>query len=419
MTRLILSMLLSIATLIESDARAAPGPGPPVERLPPEASGQHPAFAGQTRAPSMTAGVSFRVETVARGLDHPWSLAFLPAGRMLVTERVGRLRFLEPGGALSSVAGVPKVEATGQGGLFDVALDPDFAVNRRIYLAYFEPRPSGAGLSVARAELTQLGPGAALRNLKVIFRAEPTTTGDLNIGGRLLPMPDGTLIVTVGDRFASPGQAQNLASDLGKVVRITIDGAAPANDPFMGRPGARPGIWALGVRNSEGVAINPASGRIWAIDHGARGGDEVDIIEKGRNYGWPVITYGIDYSGAPIGIGTAKAGMEQPIYYWDPSIAPSGMAFYDGKVFAPWKGSLFVGALKGEHLVRLTLNGERVVGEERLLTDLHERIRDVREGPEGALYVLTDNSAGRVLRLAPRPSPPGGRPPPRRSPATR
>jgi glucose/arabinose dehydrogenase len=237
----------------------------------------------------------------------------------------------------------------------------------------------------------------------VIFHAEPAESGSANIGGRLVFTPDGTLFVTVGDRFSTKAKAQTLDNDLGKVVRITADGAIPKDNPFVGRAGARPEIWSYGHRNPEAAAIDPWTHQLWIVEHGARGGDEVNVVRAGRNYGWPVITYGEDYSGKPIGAGiTRKAGMEQPIYYWDPVIAPSGMAFYDAALFPAWKGSLFVGGLASQHLARLTLKGDRVTGEEWLLQDLGERIRDVVVGPDGAVYVLTDNARGRVLKLTPK-----------------
>ncbi len=375
----------------------------PEETRPPNVPSQQPAFAGQTRAPRLATNTAFRVVTVARGLVHPWGLAFLPDGRMLVTERPGRMRIVSKEGALSPpVQGVPKVVTGDQLGLYGLALDPAFARNHRIFFAYSEPRPGGSTLAVARAELVE-GQAPKLASLQVIFRAVPVRPGAANIGGRLAFAADGTLFVTVGDRFESKAQAQRLDSDLGKVVRIDVDGAAPKDNPFVGRPGARPEIWSLGHRNAEAIAFDPWAHRLWTVEHGARGGDEVDVIRPGRNYGWPVITYGEDYSGRPVGTGaTRKAGMEQPVYYWDPVIAPSGMAFYDADLFPAWKGSLFVGGLAAELLARLTVKGERVVGEEWLLKDLHERIRDVRVGPEGALYLLTDSDNGRVLKLVPR-----------------
>ena len=374
--------------------------GAPVESRKADGAGQKPAMAGQTRAPMMSAGVAFDVKTVASGLDTPWGLAFLPDGRLLVTERPGRLRIVRKNGTLSApLTGVPKVEAEAQGGLLDVALEPDFATSRRVFLTFLEPRAGGSGIAVARGVLGESG----LSDVKIIFHAEPGFDDDKNLGSRLVFAPDGALFVTIGDRFSAKEQAQDLNSDIGKVLRITQDGAPAPGNPFIGKAGARPEIWSYGHRNPEAAAIQPGTGRLWTIEHGPQGGDEINIPMAGKNYGWPVITYGIDYNGEPIGAGiTAQAGLEQPLYYWDPVIAPSGMAFYDAALFPAWKGSLFVGSLKEKHLARLTLDGDRVVGEERLLTDLDERIRDVRVGPDGAVYVLTDNEHGRVLKLVPK-----------------
>lgn len=338
-----------------------------------------------------------RVVTVAKGLVHPWSVAFLPDGRMLVTERPGRLRYVSKDGRLSApIAGLPPVWARGQAGLLDVTLDPDFARNRLIYFAYTEPTGGGARLAVARARLE---PGR-LTGLKVIFRQVPPTNSALNIGSRLVIARDGTLFVTVGDRFERQ-RAQDPSVNRGQIVRINRDGSIPKDNPFVGRKGYRPEIWSYGHRNPEGAALNPATGKLWEIEHGARGGDEVNIPQAGRNYGWPVIAYGRHYSGAKIGVGTHKAGMEQPIYYWDPSIAPSGMAFYTGDKFPAWKGNLLVGALAYRLVARLTLDGDKVVKEERILDKLGERIRDVRQGPDGYVYLLTDAEDGRLLRLEP------------------
>jgi glucose/arabinose dehydrogenase len=406
MRRPILALALLLAAACGPRAsHAAPGPAKPpapAETEPPNAPNQRPAFPGQTRAPALTTNTRFQVRTVARGLDHPWSLAFLPDGRALVTERPGRLRILSRAGALSPpVAGVPPVVTGNQSGLFEVARGPDGL----IYLSYMEPRKGGlSGLTVARAPLVEAGGRAELQGRQVIFRAQPGLGGDANLGGRLVFAPDGTLFVTVGDKFTPQNRAhaQTLDNDIGKVVRINPDGSIPKDNPFVGRPGARGEIWSIGHRNPQAAAINPWTRKPWIVEHGARGGDEVNIVEPGKNYGWPVITYGEDYSGAPIGRGiTQHAGMEQPIYYWDPVIAPSGMAFYDAALFPAWKGSLFVGGLASTHLARLTLKGDRVVGEEWLLQDLGERIRDVRVGPDGALWLLTDSGDGRVLRLAP------------------
>lgn len=336
------------------------------------------------------------VQTVASGLVHPWGLAFLPDGRMLVTERPGRMRIVSANGVLSApLKGVPKPYVGGQAGLLDVALDKDFASNHTLYFCYSAER--GGQAAVARAELddanTQL-------NTKVIF-TEHSQGGSNNHGCRIAQGPDGDLFVTLGDHFQPRDEAQDLDADNGKVIRIKPDGTIPQDNPFVGRKNARPEIWSYGHRNAQGLAINPATGDLWEIEHGPRGGDEVNIIGKGKNYGWPVIGYGIDYNGAKIHDSTAKAGMEQPVKYWVPSIAPSGMAFYTGTLFPKWKGSLFTGALKAKMLVRLSLKGNAVTGEERLLQNLNERIRDVRQGPDGALWLLTDSSAGRILRVSP------------------
>ncbi|MGH6946609.1 MAG: PQQ-dependent sugar dehydrogenase [Kiloniellales bacterium] len=337
------------------------------------------------------------VATVAEGLVHPWGLAFLPDGRMLVTERPGRLRIVAPDGSLSEpLAGLPEVHVGGQAGLLDVALDPGFAENRTIYFSFAEPGEGGAGTAVARATLM---PGA-LADVEVIFRQLPKLGGNNHWGSRLVFAPDGTLFVTTGDRRQEE-RAQNLEMHQGKVIRIHPDGRIPDDNPFVGRPDAKPEIWSYGHRNIQGATRHPETGALWIVDHGARGGDEVNVPEAGRNYGWPVITYGRDYTYLPIGEGTHKEGMEQPLYYWDPSIAPSGLAFYTGDRMPEWKGDLFVGALAGRLLARLELDGKRVVGEERLLTDLGERIRAVVDGPDGYLYLLTDSDEGRILRLGP------------------
>ena len=339
-----------------------------------------------------------RIVTVARGLEHPWGLAFLPDGRMLVTERPGRLRIVGRDGSLSAaLTGVPAVFAQGQGGLLDVALDRNFAANRTLYLSYAEPDERGnAGTAVARARLGAAG----LEDLRVIFRQSPKVRGGLHFGSRVVPARDGNLFVTLGERYQRD-RAQDLGAHLGKVIRIKPDGGVPPDNPFVGRAGALPEIWSYGHRNVQGAALHPATGALWTAEHGAQGGDEINRPEAGRNFGWPVITYGRDYSGASIGEGTAKAGMEQPLHYWDPSIAPSGMAFYEGDMFPGWKGNLLIGSLKFQVLSRLELDGSKVVHEERLLRGLNERIRDVRVGPDGLIYLLTDSSDGRVLRIEP------------------
>jgi glucose/arabinose dehydrogenase len=338
------------------------------------------------------------VETVASGLENPWGLAFLPDGRMLVTERPGRLRLIGTDGKLSAaITGVPSVMARGQGGLLDVTLDPGFAQNRTIYFSFAEPRQGGNGTSVARARLNERG--TALEGMSVIFRQMPAIASNMHFGSRLVFDRTGAIFVTVGDRYSQRDQAQNPANHIGKIMRIRPEGGAAPDNPK--REGWQPEIWSIGHRNVQGAALHPETGQLWTAEHAARGGDEVNTPKAGLNYGWPVITYGVDYSGVRIGEGTAKAGMEQPLFYWDPSIAPSGAAFYTGTVWPAWKNSLFVGALAGQMLVRLTTSGETVTGEERLLTGLGQRIRDVRQGPDGFLYLLVDDANGKVLRVRP------------------
>ena len=352
--------------------------------------------AAQQRFPS-SAG-ELVVETVASGLEHPWGLAFLPDGRMLVTERPGRLRLVSATGEISRpISGVPNVVARGQGGLLDVALDPQFAQNRLIYFAFAEPRANGNGTSVARGRLN--AGGTALEGMSVIFRQMPTINSNMHFGSRLVFDRTGALFVTVGDRFSQRDQAQNPGNHLGKVLRISPEGKAAAGNPR--KEGWQPEIWSIGHRNVQGAALHPETGQLWTAEHGARGGDEINTPKAGLNYGWPVITYGIDYSGAKIGEGTSKPGMEQPKFYWDPSIAPSGAIFYTGQIWPAWKNSLFVGALAGQILIRLSTQGEAVTGEERLLTTLRERIRDVRQGPDGYLYLLSDDANGKILRVRP------------------
>ena len=340
---------------------------------------------------------SLRVVTVAKGLDEPWSLAWLPDGRMLVTEKPGRMRIVAKDGRLSKpVKGVPKVVDTGQGGLLDVILDPEFATNKKIYFSYSEPGSGGQGTAVASATLD----GLKLTDTKVLFRQSPKSGGGRHYGGRLVIARDGTLFITVGDR-GQRDKVQNKKINRGQVIRIHTDGSIPDDNPFVGKKGFRPETWSHGHRNPQGAALHPETGKLWVHEHGPAGGDEVNVVEAGRNYGWPVIGYGKHYSGAKVGVGTKKPGMEQPVHYWDPSIAPSGMAFYTGDKFPKWKGNLLVGALGHQTVVRLVLDGEKVVGQERILDDLGERIRDVRMGPDGYVYLLTDDNDGRILRLEP------------------
>ena len=346
---------------------------------------------------------SFRVVTIAQGLDHPWSLAFLPDGRKLVTERAGRLRIIGADGKLQpdAVQGVPKVVARGQGGLLDVALHPRFAQNALIYLSYAEAGEGGQGTAVMRARLVGDGGNAHLEDQRVIFRLMPKSGTTHHFGGRLVFDRDEHLYITLGDR-GEMERAQKLDDHAGSVIRINDDGSVPKDNPFVNKPNAKPEIYTYGNRNVQGAALHPQSGVLWTHEHGPQGGDEINVMHAGVNYGWPVITYGVNYViGTKIGEGTHKAGMAQPIYHWTPSIAPSGMAFYTGDKFPQWRGNLFVGALKFKLLVRLELEGERVVKEERLLEDEVGRIRDVRAGPDGYIYVLTDESDGEVLRLEP------------------
>ena len=356
------------------------------------------AQAPRSSTPRAT-GAPVRVTELARGLVHPWGLAALPDGRFLVTERPGRLRLVARNGQLSKpLQGVPRVQAQGQGGLLDVTLDPDFARNGVLYLSYSEPGEGGvAGTAVARARLEN----EALADVRVIYRQQPKVRGSGHFGSRIIFRRDGTLFITQGDRMSYKEQAQDLASGLGKVVRVKADGSIPSDNPFIGRKEVRPEIWSYGHRNVQSAALHPTTGELWTIEHGARGGDELNQPKAGRNYGWPVITYGVDYSGARIGEGTAKAGMEQPAFYWDPVIAPSGMIFYTGNVYPQWTGSIFVGSLAPGALVRLTLQDGRVTREERYFEDLNERIREVAQGIDGRIYLLTDSSNGRILRLDP------------------
>jgi len=362
--------------------------------------GAQPAAAVITDAPAPAQPSKFNVETFAEGLEHPWGMQFLPDGRLLVTERPGRMRLISKDGKLSPpVGGVPEVAAVGQGGLLDVLLAPDFASSGVIYFSYGEPREDGKNAtSVARAKLVFDGDTAKLEDVKVIFRQQPAIASGHHFGSRLVWAKDGTLFITTGERNKLRAEAQNPANDIGKVIRINADGSVPADNPKL--PGWAPEVWSIGHRNIQGAAIRPDNGKLYTVEHGARGGDELNHPEAGKNYGWPIITYGIDYSGLPIGEGTAKEGMEPAVYYWVPSIATSGLAFYTGDLFPEWKGNAFVGGLAGTQLHRLVLDGDNVVAAEPLLREKVKRIRDVRQGPDGALWLLTDDD-GEVLHLVP------------------
>ncbi len=384
-------------------AAESAGRGEPVEDRPPNARDQTPAFEGQTRAPGVTTEQALSVTTVADGLDHPWALQQLPNGNWLVTERPGNLLLISATGErLASISGLPDLHADGQGGLLDVAISPDFATDRLVYFSYAEPRDDGNGTAVARARLSD--DGRSLGDLEVIFRALPSYSNSMHYGSRLVFDREGRLFVTLGERSDTQTrpQAQDLGSHLGKIIRIDADGSVPADNPFVDQDGARPEIWSLGHRNVQGAALNPETGELWAIEHGTRGGDEVNIVRAGLNYGWPVIAYGVEYRSGAINEGvTAREGMEQPIYYWDPVVAPGGVAFYEGDLFPEWRGNLFVSGLAGRHLARLVIEGDRVVGEERLLVDQTQRIRDVQVAADGSLWVVTDEDNGRLMRIAP------------------
>lgn len=384
-----------------SGGETTPAAGAPVAQGEPNTSFQ-PAFPGQTRAPEQLSGIAIHVETVASNLAHPWGIAFLPDERVLVTERPGRLRVITRAGAVSApVAGLPPVDARGQGGLLDVAVSPSFATDHLIYWSYAEPRGNQTnGTAVARGRLSD--DAMRVDDVQVTFRQLPAWRSTAHYGSRLVFDRDGHLYITLGERQrqSSRPHAQDLSTDLGKVVRINADGSIPSDNPFVGRRDARPEIWSYGHRNVQGADLNPTTGELWTIEHGPQGGDELNVPRAGHNYGWPIITYGEDYSGLPEGAGIAvHAGMEQPLYYWDPVIAPGGMLFYRGDLF-PWRGNILIAALRGEALVRLVIDGERVVGEERLLHD-QGRIRDVAESEDGALWVVTDDDNGRLLRLTP------------------
>ena len=393
----------------------------PVETRAANASGQKPAFEGQTRACSVRSGVGFDVTVVAKGLDRPWAVEPLSDGSFLITERSGQLRVVSAKGEISEpIAGLsaggpvpangakapadlPRIAVGGQGGLLDVALSPDFQKDRTIFWSFSEQREGGSGTSVARGVLSP--DRKRVEQVRVIFRAMPTYNNSAHFGSRLAFGPDGKLYITLGERFDIQNtrpQAQHLNSHLGKVIRINADGSVPGDNPFVKQQGALPEIWSVGHRNIQSSTFDD-KGRLWIIEHGAQGGDELNLIEKGKNYGWPIISYGEEYSGEPIpGNITAKAGLEQPVYYWDPVIAPSGAQYYTGSAFPEWRGSIFIGGLASERLVRVVIKDNRVTGEEHLLMDRGQRIRDVRQGPDGALYVVTDESNGELWKIAPK-----------------
>ncbi|WP_018477589.1 PQQ-dependent sugar dehydrogenase [Pontibacter roseus] len=364
---------------------------------------QKPAFEGQTRACGIKSDVAFDVQVITKGLEKPWAVEPLPTGDLLVTEKPGRLRIISASGQVGNpITGVPKVDDRGQGGLLDVALSPDFSSDRTIYWSFTEPRKGGNGTSVARGVLSE--DRSRVEQVRVIFQAQPTYDGTMHYGSRIAFDRDGMLLVTLGERsdIEIRPQAQHMDSHMGKVVRIAPDGSVPKDNPFVNEKGALPEIWSVGHRNVQAAAVD-SEGRFWVVEMGPKGGDELNLVEKGKNYGWPLVTYGTEYSGQPIpNAVTQREGFVQPVYYWDPVIAPSGAQFYSGNAFPDWKGSLFVGALKEMRLVRLVLENGRVKGEEHLLTDRKQRIRDVKQGPDGALFLVTDQQNGELWKVAPR-----------------
>lgn len=386
-----------------AELNAAQGECKPLETRAPNGTGQTAAFEGQTRACGVVSSVSFDVTVVARGLEHPWAVEPLPGGDLLVTERPGRMRIVTGSGQIGEpLANLPAVAAGGQGGLLDVALSPFFDSDRSIYWSFSEPRQGGNATSVARAVLST--DRKSLEQVRVIFQARPAYDGDKHFGSRLVFGTDGTLFVTLGERSDTPMrvQAQQLDSHMGKIVRINTDGSPAKDNPYSSEKGALPEIWSTGHRNIQAAALD-SQGRLWEIEHGTRGGDELNLVEKGKNYGWPLTAYGIEYAGASIaGAVTSRPGFEQPVYYWDPVIAPSGLQFYDGSAFPEWRESLFVGSLGQKRLVRLTLDGDRVTSEEHLLADRNQRVRDVRQGPDGALYIVTDEDSGELWKITPK-----------------
>jgi glucose/arabinose dehydrogenase len=361
-----------------------------------------------TALPLAAQATELRSEVVADNLEHPWAVAFIDNGRMLVTEREGNMRVIQPGKKPGApLAGLPKIDAGGQGGLLDVITDSKFATNRTIYFCYSEAanaKTGGSGNSTALASARLSNDATRLEQVKVLFSQQPKFDSRAHFGCRIVENGDGTLFLTLGDRFSRKEDAQTLNNHHGKIVRIRKDGSTPSDNPFVGKAGALPEIWSIGHRNSQGAALGP-DGTLWTHEHGAQGGDEINHPQAGKNYGWPVITYSENYGGGKIGDGiTAKAGMEQPVYQWTPSIAPSGMTFLRSDRYGKeWQGDLFVGSLKFRYLARLELKDGKVVREEKLLQDFKQRIRDVREGPDGLLYVLTDESDGQLLRLLPVP----------------
>lgn len=421
MTLILFVLLIAVSAACAQNPREASQSCAPVETAAANAPEQKPAFPGQTRVCAVKSDANFEVTVLAKGLDRPWAVEPLPNGDFLITEKSGNLRIVSAKGEIgapingllpvnqggvsqaSGQGGLPPISARGQGGLLDVALSPDFSKDRTIFWSFSEERTGGSGTSVARGTFSN--DRRNLENVKVIFRALPTYDNGLHFGSRLAFGADKMLYITLGDRFdkeTTRPQTQQLSSHLGKVIRIKPDGTIPADNPFVKQTGALPEIWDLGHRNIQSATFDD-KGQLWTVEHGAKGGDELNLIEKGKNYGWAIISYGEEYSGEPIpGNITQKEGFEQPVYYWDPVIAPSGMQYYTGASFPAWRGNIFIGGLASERLVRLVIKDNRVTGEEHLLTERGRRIRDVRQGFDGNLYVVTDESDGELWKIAPK-----------------
>jgi len=400
MKRLFIHSISSIILVLTAYSCQAqqPSGNEPVETKKPNAD-YKPAFAGQTRIQSVKTNTPFEHKILTTNLKAPWGIAALPDGRFLVTEREGKLRIVTAAGAISEpIAGIPAVNSAGQGGLLGICLDNAFKTNRMVYFAFSEPLPEGNLTSVAKGKLS--ADEKSLEGVTVIYRATPGYKGTLHYGGRVLMTKDGNLFASTGERsdLETRPQAQDLNSGLGKVIRITTDGKPVAGNPFAVKAGARPELYSYGHRNVQGIAIHPATGDLWETEFGPRGGDELNLVKPGNNYGWPVITYGIEYSGKKIGeVIQQKEGMEQPVYYWDPVISPSGITFYDGSAISEWKNNLFISCLSSMHICRLVIENNKVVGEERLLTSENQRFRDITQGTDGALYTVTDQ--GKLYRI--------------------
>ena len=375
---------------------------PPVETQPPVSKGQEPAFKGQTRIGGVKTRSKIKITSIADGLKFPWGLDFMPDGRMIVTEKPGNIRIVSKEGVVgAAIQGVPAVRLKGDGGMYDVKLDPNFAQTRLVFWNFVEPVTGGGVTSVARGKLSS--DEKSFEDVKIIYRASPAYEGPNHNGSRMLFDKNGNLFVSFGERFDDEirKKAQDLGSSLGKIVRIDKEGKAVEGNPFEKEPDALPEIWSLGHRNPQGLAFDPKTGELWASDLGPDAGDEINIIKAGANYGWPIISYGIEYSGEPVNGGlTVMKGMEQPVYYWDPTIAPSGITFYTGNLIPEWKGNLFVAALRGSHIARLVIKDNKVVGEERLFADLHKRFRYITQGPDGALYAIIDDPDGKIFKIS-------------------